>query len=150
MMKRLLTLALLLAPLCGAAEETLTCGEYARRLDSITKDMNEQRAAGNKVAAAVNEGLINVGGKNLREQCIDPYVCDEFADQLNSGKMPPGYGDSFTGMLAYLQNACGGGNRTPPCSAGLKRPVGARNEEAPCRCAAAAGGSSARRKSVLR
>ena len=111
MMGPLRVFVLLLAAFPAAAEETLTCGEFARRLDSLTKDMNEQTAAGDKVSAGINEGLIKYQGGRFREHCIDPYACDEFADQLNSGKMPSGYSDSFSGMLAYLQHACRGGNR---------------------------------------
>lgn len=84
MMRSLLVFALLLfAVPATAEEETMTCGEYARSLDNMTTDMNEQTAAGNKVAAAVNQGLINYQGKRLREQCIEPYICDEAAEQLN-------------------------------------------------------------------
>jgi hypothetical protein len=96
--------ALLAAP--AAADEPLTCAKLASNLDEARQIKQQAEAEGNKVRAALHQATLNIGRKMFREQCLDPYACEEFADQMNTGKLPAQYDVSFSSILRFLEDTC--------------------------------------------
>ena len=57
---------------------------------------------------SLRKTTIGIQGKHFRESCVEPFVCDEAVNQLNTGKLPAAYKNSFTGILDYLEKTCSG------------------------------------------